>query len=566
LRRFIENDLIAPDADHLQVVSTTAAAVVSLGAFVSVLIGVKYLLQVFPSPDATAAMALDDHFLYCAWSMLTMAIVALVEWDSVGFDARDSAVLGVLPVRRAAFVRAKLAAVAIFAGVFLAGLIVVPALIHPVLMIAKLPVGLKTVLLLVLAHVLTSVASGLFGFSAMLAIREALHAALGAEIFRNVSRFVQVSLLTAWASMLLLMPFASSRVILRMLHDRSATSLMAPDWFVALHEMIDGYVLDSVPKPDLPPGNAAEERTATRQYRAAIPVFTALSRRALAALVIACAVATTGLAWNTRRFAMPAAHRRSQMGWVSRGLIALLEPKTSVAKAGFLLATRTLARSAAHRVALVAAAAVATSVSVVTIHAARSGGEQPSEWLLAMEPIALAVLLLGFRHAVTLPADLHAGWCVSMAWNGKTAEFFSGVRRAALVWVVLPTTLVFVPVHVGFVGWRAAAWLGAIGITVGLVLLTLLLLGHRTLPFVAEHVPSDNLNTRVPFYVLVLLVSGYLVGTTEKTALAIPSGPAVLLLALGVLIVMLRIADARRRAQWAGLELLDAGRSGAFVE
>jgi hypothetical protein len=566
LQRFIENDLIAPDADHVQVLSTTAAAVVSSGAFVSVLISVKYLLQVFPSPDATAAMALDDHFLYCAWSMLIMAIVALVEWDSLGFDARDSAILGVLPVSRAAFVRAKLAAVAVFVAVFLAALIAIPAIIHPLLMVAKLPVGLKTAAILVVAHILTSLASGLFGFSTMLAIREAVYAALGAEMFRSVSRVLQVSLLAACASMLLLMPFSSSRVIVRMVHDGPGTSLMVPDWFVALHETIDGYVLDSLPKPDLPPASAADERAATQQYQAAIPVFKALGRQALAGLLITCAVAIAGLAWNTRRFAVPAAHRPGHAGRISRSLHVLLAPKNAVATAGFLLATRTLARSPAHRVALVAAAAVAMSASVVTLHAAQPRSQVPSEWLLAMQPLALAVLLLGFRHTVTLPAALHAGWCVLMAWNGKAPEFFTGVRRAALVWIVLPTTLVFIPVHVGFVGWRAAAWLAATGIMAGSVLLTALLLGHRTLPFVAEHIPSDNLNTRVPFYILGIMVGAYLFGIAQQTAFGTPSGPAVVLLALGMLIVGLRVADSRRRAKWAGLELLEVEGSGAFVE
>ena len=49
-------------------------------------------------------------------SMLVMALAAVAEWDALVLDARDTAVLGPLPIPRAVIVRAKFAATALFAS------------------------------------------------------------------------------------------------------------------------------------------------------------------------------------------------------------------------------------------------------------------------------------------------------------------------------------------------------------------------------------------------------------------------------------------------------------------
>ena len=45
LQRFLENDLISPDADRHEVLSTASAVLISSGLFVTILLGVKYLVS-----------------------------------------------------------------------------------------------------------------------------------------------------------------------------------------------------------------------------------------------------------------------------------------------------------------------------------------------------------------------------------------------------------------------------------------------------------------------------------------------------------------------------------------
>lgn len=555
LRRFMENDLISPDTDHMQVVSTVAGGLFAGAAAVALLTGLKYLMMPFPSPARAAVIEADDLFLFCAWPMLVMALVAFVEWDALGFDARDSVVLGQLPIPRATIVLAKLNAIVLFAGVFLASVTFVSALLHSVLVISRLPGGLSTMVVLFVAQVISSVGAGLFGFSVALAARETMHALVGASVFRRISRALQAALLTVCATALLLMPLASSRVVQRIVHAGAAQSLLPPDWFVAVHEAIGGRLVAALPGPALPPQVARRERLAAAQYDAARPAFAALARRALMAFLIACALAAGGFAWNARRLAPPPLDRgrSSLLRWVDHAAVVLVARNPTV-RASFQFTGKTLARSMAHRIAMVVAVAAGMAASVVVMHAsvARGGGLTPL--VLAMEPFTVAVLLAAFRHSVTLPAELRAAWGVSVVWQGRVREYFAGVKRAAIVWIVLPATMVFAPVYVWMAGWRTAGWLATFGILLGCVLLDALLLAQRTLPFVTEHVRSENLNIRAPFYLLALLVGAYWFGWLEEAALSAANGALPLALTLAGLVLALRFVDARRRAGWIGLE------------
>lgn len=556
LRRFLENDLISPDTDHMQIVATTIGGVSAAGIFVTVLMWVKYWVQVFPSPRFAEVIELDDQFLFCAWPMLVMAIVTLIELDALGLDARDSSILGPLPISRGAIVRAKLTAVGLFGGVFLMALTLAPALLYPVGLLTGLPATLGTAAVLTAAQLISSLAAGLFGFGSVLAIHECLQAVLGPDLFHRVSRGVQVMCLTCCATMLLLMPLASSRVAARFANESPSARLWAPDWFVALHETLGGHLLEALPQARLPPRVAQQSRLADGLYRAASPEFPGMSRRAVGALLVVCVVAIGGFAWNARRLAPPAFERRhaSQSRWF-RYPGTVLIPRNPTAKAGFLFAVRTLTRSTAHRLAMAAAAAAALAASLVVVQAAIARGGRMSPWVFAVEPFVLAVLLAGFRYAVTVPAELRAAWSVSMAWRGRVRLYFAGVKRAAILGLVVPAIVVFEPVYRWMAGWRSAAWLAAFGFLLGWILVELLMLGQRALPFMTKHVRSENFNMIAPYYVVAFLAGSYAFGQLEDAALSGSNAPLVLALTLAVGIVLLRLLDARRRAAWAGLEL-----------
>ena len=107
LRRFLDNDLISPDADRHEVLAVTFAALSTSGIFLTVLLSINDLFRPIQSRGWTVMVSLDDTFVWTGLSMIVMALVALAVWDALALDARDTAILGPLPVRRRALVGAS---------------------------------------------------------------------------------------------------------------------------------------------------------------------------------------------------------------------------------------------------------------------------------------------------------------------------------------------------------------------------------------------------------------------------------------------------------------------------
>src|SRR5262245_10941693 len=94
---------------------------------------------------------------------------------------------------------------------------------------------------------MATVAAGLFGFFAVLGLRESLFAVLGATRFRAISVPLQTSLLIALMTALLLLP-GVSRVAIQWRDDNRAALMLPPSWFVGLHETLAGSVIDDLPR------------------------------------------------------------------------------------------------------------------------------------------------------------------------------------------------------------------------------------------------------------------------------------------------------------------------------
>jgi hypothetical protein len=152
------------------------------------------------------------QFLYSAWSMTVMALVAVAVWDALSLDRRDTEILGPLPVPRGVIRRAKIAALLVLALGFAAALNVVPALMHPIGAVSRLRPNLLQVGTLVAAHLASTTAAAAFGFAAVLSVRELLHAILGTAGFRRISVLVRAALVVALVTTLLLIPAMAFRV------------------------------------------------------------------------------------------------------------------------------------------------------------------------------------------------------------------------------------------------------------------------------------------------------------------------------------------------------------------
>ena len=181
-------------------------------------------------------------------------------------------------------VRAKLRAVALFAAGFALAVTAMPTVIHPALMVGRLSIGLFAGLLLILIHFMVSLAAGLFGFSAIVLVRETLRACSGRH-FARLSAIVQALLIVALVTSFLLVPAIVFNSARSAASPGSTVTLLPPFWFLGAQETLAGGLVDGLPREELPPAVQRMEQRATADYRAALPAFRGLAVRAVIAFV-----------------------------------------------------------------------------------------------------------------------------------------------------------------------------------------------------------------------------------------------------------------------------------------
>jgi hypothetical protein len=566
LQRFLDHDLISPQTDRRHLITVSGAMMIVSTLFLSVFVSVKYQFDIFMPPGLTALFALDDRFFWFSLSTLVMALIAVAEWDALALDARDSAVLGPLPIPGAALVRAKFVAVALFVVGFDVALILAPTMLRIAALPVMLPVTLVGVLILTMAHAACGLAAGAFGFIAVLGVREALRALVGLAGFRKISAGLQAVLVVFLATSLLLLPMSYGAVARRwMTGGRVSPFAVPPLWFVGLHETLAGHVIDGLPRGEPPPRYAAAEHQATALYRSLWPLFHQLAVVAALALVIVVLVTMAACAWNSRRLPTPPIEGRGGPGPIGRAFVWLttrLVARDPAMQAGFFFTLQSLTRSVPHRVTIATSMAIGVAFVVINL----GGIDRPPAHALFSVPIhrlavqtwVLAAVLTGFRHAVRVPAEVGANWTFHLAWPGDERPYLAGVKRAGLLTLVIPTLVVLFASHVVVMVPRLALEHVACGAAVAVLMMDVFFLGYQKLPFASGYIRTEDLKSLAPVYVMAVLLVSLTVAGLERAALASATGSVIFFAALLAAIVSVHAADVRRRRTRIPIDLDEA--------
>jgi hypothetical protein len=595
LWRFLEHDLISPNADRHVVLSVIAGTLVALSLFVAVLIAAPY--QFFPlmPPGMVSLRWLDERFFFTSASMLVLARVAVAEWDALMLDSRDTAALGMLPIPRAMIVRTKFIAVALLGIGVAVALNLGPTLLRFVAVPPGLGVSVRGALALTLAHGVTMLAAGAFGFLAVVGLREVMSATMGQAGFRRISAALQAALIVALVTALLLLPGITGVAPNWLARGGLTSKALPPFWFVGLHETLVGSVVDTLPRtrpermfvdtseivqhPDesnrvfqmrrrtelAERRRTAAERNAINLYRSLWPLYHELAWIAIAALVIVGVVTTAACLWNSRRLPMPVvrgAHKDGVAGRAWKWVAAHVVARTSLRQAGFFFTLQTLSRQVSHRVALASSLAVGLSLVFITARGrVLAPGNDVSDVAslplatLAGQWLLLGSVLGGFRHAVRIPAELRASTTFGLAWAGNLTPYISGVKRAGWIALVLPTLGGLFIWHSIVFGARLAALHLGVGLVVSALLMETLFLRYRRLPFASSYVPSGELKSRGPAYVAALLFLSFTLAWVERFALTATPRYLMLVAIIGGLSAGVMAVDRASRRPAAPLDL-----------
>ncbi len=552
LRQLLDNDLITPGADRHHALSVSAAALVTAGTFLTVALSIKYAFNPVPSPAETALVALDDVCLMSGLSMIVLAIVALASWDRLSLDARDTAIMGPLPVPPRELAAAQLTALALFAAVFSLVLNGLPSVLMPLVRVSKLHVSGLSILQLVAAQAAATIAAGVLGFVAIVAVRETLRLLVGSLWARGCSVATQTALVVMTVIALIGLPAASQHVARVWVESDAKGTVPPPVLFAALCDWIGGSELERMPPTMPPPDSPAyegilrfERRTAVR-YTQTRPRLAALGMSGLRALGTITLIALLTWGWHSRRLpqAMPGGGRRRRR----RFGLDLSIARHQVTRAGIQLTMQTLSRSTPHRVVAAATLGIAVAATAICVRSLALGAPGAAGELtlsaLAAQTVFLLTILTGTWQACRVPASLVAAPSFLLAWSGDAGRYVNGVRRAAMAGG-MASVLLLLPLHIVMFGLVTATWHAVFGLLIVGAVSTVLFSEGNGLPLVSPYEPSGNVVGLVPIYLAAaaVVVSGF--AWIERETLSTTASSAVLALVLALV--------------WGGLAFMNRG-------
>ena len=261
---------------------------------------------------------------------------------------------------------------------------------------------------------------------------------------------VQAVLLVAVASAFLLLPVVASRVSRSWLEPQSRAALMTPPlWFVGLQEAAIGDFIVDLPRPTGRRLPRPHRRSRCAGHRDLSARAHALPRAGADGADQARGRHRAGgracLRWNNRRMVPPPPAEASAAAGCAAafGAAARLVIRHPETQASFFFTMQAMLRSPQHRLTIAASLAfgltAACSPSRSAAPRAAAAAMPLTAGVLAVQPVLLAALLIGFRHAVRVPAELAANWAVQVAWTGDTRPHIAGAKAAgALLFVVIP--------------------------------------------------------------------------------------------------------------------------------
>jgi hypothetical protein len=547
LRRFLENDLISPEADRAQLLAVVGAALFSVTLMTTLFMSFAYVSGGW-TPAGLAIAALNDRHFYIALSMTVSALLAVTQWDSLVVDVRDSAILEPLPVRPTVIRRAKLTAVAIL-GLAAALLVnVMPTLIFPWLLVYTTRLSVLAMLTLIATHAVVTVAAAAWAYLSIIALRETLTALATPRWLAFLSPLVQGALIVALGSALLLIPPSSDRIDKRLSNEWRALS--PPMWFLGVYEMMAGDVLRNAPRVGLTPRKARADLAVSAAYDRHRTRFAMLARRAGTVSLFTAVLTVFAYWWNSRRFPSAAPLRsRRRRRWQGTGTrLAIIPGQT--ARAGYAFTLAAVWRSSLHRLTIACAGAAGVAVAVVTLSGVDvqdtlTAADIPTA-VFAIQPMFYGVLLVAFRHVVRVPAELRANWAFRLAWRDREREFMAGGRLAALTGIVVPALAIVLPLFGFLLGLPTAIAHATLGFAGAMVVLEALFLSYDKVPFTCTYLPSENLKTFGIPYLVIFLIGASTFAGMERAALQDPAAAVRTIGLLTVIYVGLRVASLRQ--------------------
>ena len=532
--QFYTSESLAVEVQLRQTIASVLAFLIVPGIFIVSQTIFSYPFTVLRA--STLGMpGLVDQFLiamgavFVVFSTITTGFIAAFLWDTLAFDRRDAMVLAPLPLRGATIVMAKVAAL----SALLLGASVATNLVSAVpfaLVTADRPDGTGLIGHFT-AHLGATLGAATFVFASTVVLRGLVGALCGPRIAAAAGSVLQFLFVSALLCVIVLIPAVSPARLAEI--DLMALRWVPPAWFLGVFER--GLALSQ-------------------------PHFVSLADRALPATLIAvlAAVATSALGFHRemRRALAPSASSGPLGGaGLSRLLARGMVGRDAVARATSEFILLTLARSRSQRVPIAMNAAIGMAVVVAALSRVVTDLDsllRPRTVVLWI-PLVLAYwLVVGLRASFFVPSELPSAWAFRVNGPEHTPSYWSAIRASTIAYA-LPRMLAVIALLVPVVGARVAAWHALVASVLLVLLVEVLALTLRHVPFTREYRPGHaRLKSRWPLYLLGMFAFAYWPTQVELRLLQDPGALVTMVTCILMAIVGLEIVGRwmARRGTW----------------
>ena len=436
--------------------------------------GKKYgYLAHLRSPIPFRAAGVADILSLLTLLMAISGLVALLQWQSLFPSKRDFFALAALPIRSRQIFAARFAAVIIFVTAVVLLITFPLTLIIPVQMMGRWAKNLSLVANTFAFWVAACLACS-FVFLSTMALQGALLHLLPRKLFARISVYVQgVGMAVFFLAALFSWTIGDwqPEMIARL---SQFGRWIPPVWFTGLHEAMLG-------DHDV--------------------FFQAMQSRAWLALAMAGAITVLTYLLGFSRYrkllieTLDDAHTRHR-GQLS--LLRLLAPDPR-GEAVLQFMARVLARSRTHRVVLLAYIGVALGLVFNSILLTHSLLYLKRWWYEALQFVVLfwplmltAVILPGFRHAASMPAELSANWMFQSTESLGRMQWMKALERFVIVCLIGPIYLVLTPISFSVLGWQLALRMTTLQLLVSLTMFEVMFNNWQQLPFTCSYRPGKR--------------------------------------------------------------------------
>ena len=459
LSRMVDLDLIAAGGDPRALITRFGAMLAALSFCLTYLMVTRYIMSGIPHAKLAVLARSDEEFLISA-TITIAGLCAVMAWNTVFPDRRDSLILGLIPVRARTMIAARVAAIgAVLGGVILA-LNICTGFAFPL----ALSTGFFDALGALFTWWLVIAFAGATTFCFAIALQGLAAQVLPWRGFLRISGLLQLGLLFAVLGLFFVTPTFD---------PVNAPVIFPSFWFVGLLHLLRH---DSV------------------------NLFLPLATRALTAMAIVIPLAALVyiLSWsrNLRRMIespeiLPAKNPRIA-NWLAR-LIA----RGPFERAILQFTARTLARSRQHRMMLAIYGGFAFALALAFSRSFLEGSSRVP-WNTPNVPFVVGGLLLiscavvGVRALFAVPFALPANWIFRITSVHRPSAYFAAVRKSLFTLAVAPVWLGTAIVYLSLWPGRTAVECILVLVLAGIILVERGLNQFRKIPFACSWLPGST--------------------------------------------------------------------------